>query len=115
MALDVVTLSAGVAALAGRRAEAIAGYREALRGWEGLGVTFDHALAVMDMTILLAPTENEMPESPALVAGARETLRRLGGRPFLERLEAAAASNGRESEVARPVPAAKIGVTSSPS
>ena len=47
----------GLAALEGRRAEAIAGYREVLRGWRQLGLAFDEALAALDMAILLAPTE----------------------------------------------------------
>jgi len=75
--LDHQTLGAGVAALAGRRAEAIAGYRDALRGWRALGLAFDEAMAILDMAILLAPTEAEMPEAGAAVAAAREILTRL--------------------------------------
>ncbi len=86
--LDRVTLRAGLAALEGRRSEAIAGYREALRGWHALGLAFDEATAALDMTILLAPTEREMAEAPAAVEAARETLVRLGARPFLARLDA---------------------------
>ncbi len=87
--LDVVTLRAGLAALEGRRADAIAGYREVLRGWSQLGLAFDHAMAVLDMAILLAPTEREMAEAPVAVEAARETLTRLGARPFLARLDEA--------------------------
>jgi class 3 adenylate cyclase len=115
VALDVVTLTAGVAALEGRRVDSIAGYREALRGWQALSLAFDHALAVLDMTILLAPTESEMPEAPALVAATRETLGRLGARPFLERLDAGAPSNGRESPGLGPTAPVEAGVPSLPS
>jgi class 3 adenylate cyclase len=87
--LDLVTLRAGVAALDGRRADAIAGYREALRGWRQLGLAFDEAMAALDMAILLAPTEREMAERSAIIESARDTLTRLGARPFLARLEAA--------------------------
>ncbi len=114
-ALDVVTLGAGVAALEGRRMDAIAGYREALRGWQGLGLAFDYALAVVDMTILLAPTEGEVPEAGTLVAATRQTLQRLGARPFLERLDAVPGLNGQQSESARPILPAETGVTSLPS
>jgi hypothetical protein len=89
VALDLVTQRAGIAALEGHRAEAVAGYREALRGWRALGLAFDEAMAVVDMTLLLAPTEREMAEAPAAVESARQTLTRLGARPFLERLKAA--------------------------
>jgi len=87
--LDVVTLRAGVAALEDRRAEAVAGYREALRGWRTLGLAFDEAIAALDMAILLAPTEREMAEAPAAIDTARQTLTRLGATPFLARLEEA--------------------------
>ncbi len=85
--LDLLTLRAGVAALEGRRAEAISGYREALRGWRQLGVAFDEAMAALDMAVLLAPTEREMPEAASLLEDARATLTRIGARPFLARLE----------------------------
>jgi class 3 adenylate cyclase len=88
--LDRVTLRAGLAVLEGRRADAIAGYREALRGWRALGCAFDEALAALDMAILLRPTEREMAEGAEVVSAARETLSRLGARPLFERLEAVA-------------------------
>jgi class 3 adenylate cyclase len=87
--LDVVTLRAGLAALEGRRPDAVTGYREALRGWRGLGLAFDEAMAALDMAILLAPTEREMAEASAAVEWARETLTRLGAQPLLARLDAA--------------------------
>ena len=85
--LDRVTLRAGIAALEGRRADAIAGYREALRGWAALGTAFDEALAVIDLATLLAPTDREMPEASAAIEAARETLVRLRAQPFLDRLD----------------------------
>ena len=88
IALDITTLRAGLAALEGRRSDAIAGYREALRGWRQLGLAFDEALAALDMAILLAPTEREMAEAPAAIDAARETLTRIEARPLLARLDA---------------------------
>jgi class 3 adenylate cyclase len=85
--LDRTTLRAGIAALEGRRGDAIAGYREALRGWAALGTAFDEALAAIDLATLLAPTEREMPEASAAIDAARETLARLRGQPFLDRLD----------------------------
>jgi hypothetical protein len=84
--LDRASLRAGIAALEGRRADAIAGYREALRGWAALGTAFDEALAVIDLATLLAPTDREMPEAYGAIDAARETLVRLRGQPFLDRL-----------------------------
>ena len=88
IALDLVTLQAGIAALERRRGDAISGYREALRGWRGLGLAFDEAVAALDMAILLAPTQLEMAEASAAIVAARETLRRLGAGPLLAKLDA---------------------------
>jgi len=89
--MDRATLRAGLAALEGRRADAVSGYREALRGWRALGCAFDEALAAMDMAILLRPTEREMAEASEAVDAARGILIRLGARPLIERLDAALA------------------------
>ena len=97
-----------MAALEGRRAEAIAGYREALRGWRGIGLPFDEAMAALDLAILLAPTEREMAEAPAAIDGARETLARLGARPLLARLDAA------QPVTTAPTPAAADAATDAP-
>jgi hypothetical protein len=95
--LDRVTLRAGLAALEGRRADAISGYREALRGWHALGCAFDEALAALDLAILLAPGEREMAEASSVVDSARETLTRLGAGPLLARLDAGPMRTGRTS------------------
>jgi hypothetical protein len=105
IALDRVTLRAGISALEGRRADAVAGYREALRGWRQLDLAFDEAMGALDMAILLAPTEREMAEAPAIIEAARETLARLGARPLLVRLEAAQAVATNPAPRAAAVPA----------
>jgi ABC-type amino acid transport substrate-binding protein len=87
VSLDVIALRAGLAALEGRRVDAVAGYREALRGWQAPGLAFDESMTALDLTILLAPTEREMPEAPAVIEAARHTLERLGARPLLARLD----------------------------
>ena len=94
---DRLSIRAGVAALEGRRGEALALYREALRTWRELGCAWDEALTAIDMVTVLDPAE---PEVQAAAESAREVLVRLRARPFLERLEAAMART-----VAREVPA----------
>jgi len=89
LALDKQSIEAGIAALEGRTAEALALYREALRGWRTLGCAWDEALAAVDMARLLGPGE---PDVKAAADWARETLTRLGAQPFLDRLDAALAS-----------------------
>ena len=88
VAVDLVTLRAGIAALEGRRADAVAGYREALRGWHQLGLAFDEAMAALDLAILLAPTGREMAEAAAAIDAARATFTRIGAQPLLARLDA---------------------------
>jgi hypothetical protein len=89
LAADRLVARAGIDALEGRGPAALAGYREALRAYRKLGLAFDEAAAAVDMAILLRPPERGAADVVAAIAAARETLERLGARPFLERLDAA--------------------------
>jgi hypothetical protein len=84
---DGVVARAGIEALDGRGGAAVAGYREALRAYRQLGLTFEEAAAAVDMATLLAPGELDAPDIVAAVSAARMTLERLRSRPFLERLD----------------------------
>ena len=84
---DRAAMAAGVAALEGRGSESLAGYRDSLRAYRQLGLAFDEAAAVVDMATLLPAPERDAPDIVAAVAAARETLERLGARPFLARLD----------------------------
>jgi hypothetical protein len=99
---DLETLRAGFAAVDGRRAEAIAGYREALRGWKQLGCAFDEALAALDMATLLKPTEREMPEAASLIEDARQALLKLDAKPLVARLESATADRRSSAPSSEP-------------
>ena len=90
---EQATMQAGIAALEGRSAEAMTGYRQALGVWRDLDLPTDEALCAIDMATVLDPSE---PEVVAAAKAARETLVRLGATPFVERLDAA---------LARPMPA----------
>ncbi len=96
---DRTAIRAGIAALDGRPAEALALYREALRTARDLGVAWDEALDVIDMATVLDAAD---PEVRAAADRAREILARLGARPFSERLDAAMARH-LEPVVARPI------------
>src|SRR4029077_7849978 len=85
---DRATIHAGIAALEGRTAEAMAGYRQALGVWRDLGLVWDEALCAIDMATVLDPSE---PEVRAAGEAAREILVRLRAVPFIERLDAALA------------------------
>jgi hypothetical protein len=91
--VDRLVARAGVAALSGRGPEALAAYREALRGYRALGLAFDEAIAVVDMATILPAPEREAPDVTAAIDAAHETLTRLGAAPFLVRLEMVAPSN----------------------
>jgi class 3 adenylate cyclase/tetratricopeptide (TPR) repeat protein len=86
VALERLTIRAGITALEGRRGDAAAMYREALRGWNDLGLPWDRALCTIDMATVLDPSE---PEVVAAAAVARQALEAVGAQPFLDRLEAA--------------------------
>jgi class 3 adenylate cyclase/tetratricopeptide (TPR) repeat protein len=94
-----LTIHAGIAALEARAADALAMYRDALRGWHEVGLVWDETLTAIDMAELLDPAE---PEVRAAAETARATLVRLGARPYLERLDAAIASERGEPVGARP-------------
>ncbi|MBA3688842.1 MAG: AAA family ATPase [Chloroflexi bacterium] len=83
-----MTIRAGLTALEGRTADALALYRGALRGWRDLGLTWDEALTGIDMATLLEPSD---PEVSTVAESSRQTLIRLGAKPFLQRLDAALA------------------------
>ena len=82
---DRTTIRAGVAALEGRTADALALYREALRAWREMGLDWDEALCGIDMATLLDPIE---PDVRAAAKRSREILVRLEAKPFIERLDA---------------------------
>ena len=80
--------SAAVAALEGRTAEALAGFRDAHARLLRLEQHFDLACWVVDATVLL-PDE---PEVRAWAAEARLLLEELRARPYLDKLDAALGS-----------------------
>jgi class 3 adenylate cyclase/tetratricopeptide (TPR) repeat protein len=88
VALELLTIRAAIAALEDRAADALAMYREALRGWDELGLPWDFALCAIDMAMRLDPGEAEV---AAAGARARTVLEQLGARPYIERLDAALA------------------------
>ena len=104
--LDRQAARAGLAALAGNGAEALAGFREALKGYRGLGLAFDEAAAAVDMATLLNSPEREAPDVVTAINSARETLMGLGARPFLDQLDRVASGTGNS-----PAPGARRAAT----
>jgi hypothetical protein len=102
IALRTKTIQAGLAASAGRTADAIRLYRGALRGWADFGQAMDEALVGIDMAILVGPSE---PEARAAAARAREVLGRMPNSPLLQRLDAAMAHTDRGGSDAQVKPA----------
>jgi hypothetical protein len=88
---DRLRISAGIAALEGRRPEALAGFLDALRSYDELGLRFDEAAAAVDLALLLPGIERESSAAAEAIAAARDTLGGLGARPYLDRLDGAAA------------------------
>jgi tetratricopeptide (TPR) repeat protein len=78
-------IEAGLAALERRPEDALGMFRDALRGWDELGLPWDRALTAIGMAAVLDPAD---PEVVAAAAVARRTFEDLGARPFLDQLEA---------------------------
>ena len=98
VALERLTFKAGIEALEGRAGEALTMYRDALRGWEELGLPWDQALCTIDMVTVLDPGR---PEVTAAAATARQILEELGAQPFLDRLDKALARPRGEADRAK--------------
>jgi hypothetical protein len=115
---DRATIRAGLAALAGDPAAAMAGYRTAMGIFQGLDLDWDRALLAHEAAWMLGATD---PEIAAWVSDARTILRRLGAVPMLDRLDEAVArprAGGRagtttgevpEGVAAQPAPEATAG------
>ncbi len=78
------TIRAGIAALEGRRDDAVSLYRSALAGYRAFGVRFTFALAVLDMAKLLGP---EDPAVRSVVQEGRAVLVDLGADPLVAQLD----------------------------
>ncbi len=79
-------LHAGLAALEGRRDEAASRFALVLDALRDLGLPFAAATLTITMATVLGPDRAEV---QAAHGEARDTLARLGAKPFLDRLEAA--------------------------
>jgi len=88
------SIRADVAALEGRTADALVLYRDALRNFHSAKAMYDAALVGLDMAKLLDPAD---PEVSAAIASSREFFERVGAKPFLEQLDAAASRGGQQS------------------
>ena len=87
----LATLRAGIAALEGRPKDAMALYREALSGWRATNHVWDEALTGVTMAQLL---DSGDPEVADVISTTRSILERLGAKPYLDRLDAAAGACG---------------------
>jgi len=81
--------TAAVAALAGRRDDAIPGFRRALASFRKLRRDFELARVALDMVHLLGPDE---PEAAAAAEEARAIFERLRAKPYLDQLDIALAA-----------------------
>jgi hypothetical protein len=92
---------AALAAIAGRRHEAVAGFLDAARRWDALGLLFEAAVARLTLVSVLGSSD---PEARAGMEEARVVFERVGAAPLLDRL-ADATSAGRSSVAVPEAPA----------
>jgi hypothetical protein len=93
----LATVRAGIAALEGKPVEAMAQYREALRGWRETNAVWDEVMTGFDMAELLDPAE---PEVASVLASTRQILEKLRAKPYLTRLDALTARVDQPVETA---------------
>ena len=82
------SLDAGLAALEGRREEAVMGFREAASALRDLDSTLELGLSQLDHALLIGPTD---PIARAAADEARTIFERIDSPPLLERLRTGAA------------------------
>jgi class 3 adenylate cyclase/tetratricopeptide (TPR) repeat protein len=104
-------MEAGLAALEGRRADAVRGFRDTSRRLGEVGMVLDVALNGLLAVRLLGPGDAD---ARGLAEEAREILARLDARPFLPQLEAAMADGADRHAVAVPA-TEEVGAASPPS
>jgi class 3 adenylate cyclase len=85
--VDRARIAAGIAALEGEGSESVAGFIDAIRAYEQLGLPFEAAAAAVDMAIVLPSAAAASPAAAEAIETARATLTRLGAAPFLARLD----------------------------
>jgi class 3 adenylate cyclase/tetratricopeptide (TPR) repeat protein len=93
-----IAARAGIAALEGRRDDAIAGYGDALARYRAQGQDFELGCAVLDSVLLVGTDE---PSVRAAAEEARAIFERVRALPYLERLDAAMAGQGLAAPGAR--------------
>ncbi len=91
--VDRGMLGAGLAALDGRRQEALREARAVMAEYGRLGLAWRPALGSMALVAALGAGDAEVAE---MAAAARATFERLGATPFLAQLDAMLARTGRE-------------------
>jgi ATP/maltotriose-dependent transcriptional regulator MalT len=91
---DRATVGAGIAALDGDRAAALAGYRAGVAAYRALGLTWDEALLGLQAAVTLGA---EDPEVAGWLASGREILLGLGALTLVEQMDRVAIGQGRAS------------------
>ena len=99
-------MQAGIDGLEGRRTDALAGFRQAIRELEEIGAVLDGVYTAIDMAAALGPSE---PEVQTQIDRARATLERLRAKALLDRLDAVSRQPaGSASDVSAPVSASRV-------
>jgi class 3 adenylate cyclase/tetratricopeptide (TPR) repeat protein len=90
---------AALAALAGRREEALAAFTEAIRRWRELGLEFEAAMCGLNLVTMLGATE---PGTRAAADEVGAVFERLGAAPLMKQLAAATNAAGAASAARSP-------------
>ena len=103
-------MQAGIDGLEGRRTDALAGYRQAIRDLDELGAVLDAVYTAIDMAAALGPSE---PEVQTQIDRARATLERLRAKALLDRLDAVMHQPADSASAAQaPVAASRVNAAS---
>ncbi|HLY14647.1 MAG TPA: hypothetical protein VKR24_09865, partial [Candidatus Limnocylindrales bacterium] len=104
-ALDRRLLSAGLAAIAGRRSDSIRDVRAVLAEYAAIGLPWREALGGLVLTSLVGAGDTDVQE---MADTARATFSRLGAKPFVAYLDAALAGSTKPSSEPKRPPQAVV-------
>ncbi len=100
LAIQREAMEAGLAALEGRRTEAVAGFRDTARLLGEAGLVLEVALNGLLSVLLLGRDD---PDAIGFANEARQIFDRLGARPFIRQLDEALAGADEREAVSAPV------------
>ena len=107
----LVVHRAGIAALEGRTADAVEGFRDGLRAWREVGYGYWTAITELTMVTILDVPTSELDE---LARDARERFEAMGATPLIRQLDDVVAARATRPDKAEATPTGAVTAPETP-